>query len=203
MYISFKKIIHGVDKLIHPQKYYTNNITKNIKNLEKGDTVYVVRIPDIEHMSIITSFSALDEIIMEKCTVDDKLITKEDKTTAIDLRIYAKNPTYKLISGLNYYGITNENNHHTRDYIIRFYFNTKDVYNSFMLKSVYGNTLVTTDKNAIIKHINQMANTIKNRLYERLEAQEENPYNFVCDYTAVLRNFKKQYANLRNQVRML
>ena len=203
MCISFKKIIHGVDKFIHPKKYYTNNVTKNIKNLEKGDTVYVMRIPDIEHMSISISFSALEEIIMKKCTVDDKIIIKEFKTTIIDLRIYVKNPTYKLISGLDYYAL-DFNGHPTRDYIIRFYFNTKNVHNSFILKTVYGKILVTTDKNAIIKHINQMADVIKDRLYERLKEQEKYPYNYNCDCpTATLRNFKKQYASLRNQVRML
>lgn len=174
MYISFKKIIHGVDKLIHPQKYYANNVTKNIKNLEKGDTVYVIRIPDIEHMSILTSFSALEEIIMKKCTTDEKIISKEFKS--IDLRVCVKNPTYKLLNGLNYYKVGAFDGHPTHDYIIRLYLNTKDVhnsFNSFIVKTAYGKILVTTDKNDIIKHINQMADVIKDRLYEHLKEQEK------------------------------
>ena len=199
MYISFKKIIHGVDKLIHPQKYYTNNITKNIKNLEKGDTVYVMRIPDIEHMSISMSFSALEEIVMKKCTVYHINVQKE----FIDLRIYVENSTYKLTNGLHYYTLRDFNNS-TRDCIVGFYLNTKDVHNSFIVKIPYDKTLVTTDKNTIIRHINQMADVIKDRLYERLKEQEKYPYNYNCDCpTATLRNFKKQYASLRNQVRML
>ena len=204
-----------MDKLIHPKKYYTNNVTKNIKELEKGDTVYVMRIPDIEHMSISMSFSALEEIIMKKCTVDDKTISKEFKTTAIDLRIYVKNPTYKFTNGLNYYRLGDLNGHPTRDYIISFYLNTKDVHNSFIVKTAYGKILVTTDKNAIIRHINQMTNVIKDRLYERLKEQEKYLSGLIddtmyyrdceceCECTAILKNFKKQYASLRNQVRML
>ena len=204
MYISFKKIIHGMDKLIHPQKYYANNITKNIKNLEKGDTVYVVRIPDIEHMSISMSFSALEEIEMKKCILDEKIITFK----IIDLRIYVENPTYKFINGLNYYVVGDFNGHPTRNYIIRFYLDTKDVHNSFIMKTTYGKILVTTDKNTIIKHINQMADVIKDRLNERLKEEEKyiaDPIddtvyyrnNYNCDYcTTALRNFKKQYANV-------
>ena len=211
MSISFKYIIHKVDKLINPKKYYTNNITKNIKNLEKGDTVYVVRIPDIEHMSISMSFSALEEIEMKKCILDEKIITFK----IIDLRIYVENPTYKFINGLNYYVVGDFNGHPTRNYIIRFYLDTKDVHNSFIMKTTYGKILVTTDKNTIIKHINQMADVIKDRLNERLKEEEKyiaDPIddtvyyrnNYNCDYcTTALRNFKKQYANLRNQVRML
>lgn len=189
-----------MNKLIHPKKYYTNNVTKNIKNLEKGDTVYVMRMPDIEHMSISISFSALEEIIMKKCIVDEELKTT---TTTIDLRIYVKNPTYMFISGLDYYTV-GDFGHPTRDYIIRFYLQAKDVYNSFIVKTACGKILVTTDKNAIIRHINQMADVIKDRLYERLKEQEKYPYNYDWDCkTARLRNFKKQYANLRNQLRLL
>jgi hypothetical protein len=72
------------------------------------------------------------------------------------------------------------------------------------VKTAYGKILVTTDKNTIIRHINQMADVIKDRLYERLKEQEENTYNYDWDCkTARLRNFKIQYASLRNQVRML
>lgn len=199
-----------MDKFIHPKKYYTNNVTKNIKNLEKGDTVYVMKIPDIEYMSISTSFSALEEIIMKKCTVDDKIITKEFKS--IELKLNVKNPTYKFTNGLNYYTVR-DLRYSTRDCIIRFYFNPKNIHNSFILKTVYGKILVTTDKNAIIRHINQMTNVIKDRLYERLKEQEKYLSDLIddteyyrdceCECTAILRNFKKQYASLRNQVRML
>ena len=60
-----------------------------------------------------------------------------------------------------------------------------------------------------------MADGIKDRLNERLKEEEKyiaDPIddtvyyrnNYNCDYcTTALRNFKKQYANLRNQVRML
>ena len=50
MPISFKYIIHKVDKLINPKKYYTNNVTKKIKTLINGDKLYTLYLPKFEQL---------------------------------------------------------------------------------------------------------------------------------------------------------
>jgi len=206
MSISFNKIIHKLDRIIQPQKYYTNNVTKKLNKLEKGDKVYALFIPDIKHMAISTSMSALEEVIVTACTVYDISISKMGKPF-ITATFLFKSWYYSMFSELTYHQILN------MGYVISLVINGKEVEYTFIQKKYNGFLILSTNKNAIISHIKALVNIIKDRILERVMFNEEHKeqeniwtiyqHNETEYGNYLIINYKKLYAQIMQQLILL
>jgi hypothetical protein len=205
MSISFKYIIHKVDKLINPKKYYTNNITKKIKTLTNGDKMYALYLPNIEHMSIYTSLSALTDIELTTTYVkyarNDKVGDKKLYQIVVDF----DSQYYNMVKALPYIECGTK-------YTLTITIPQKDAgYYPVTLKKYDGFLILTTNKNTIKDYIKTFADTIKYRISSRLIYNEQNDnkewirqqqgqISYGQQYVI---NFKQQYAKIIHKLLLM
>lgn len=182
-----KKIIHKIDKIIQPKKYYTNNITKKIIKLNVGDKLYALSIPNMEKLSVPKSLTALDDIKLT--TVSINYIQKVESTTIIQFIIKFENKDECMISRLSY--MTERNN--SACYLPVTLNVKRDVNDySFNIRDYWENIIFTTDKNIIIEYIKTIANTVKCRLLANTQYNEEHKQQ---NYLWTMHDNKTEYGN--------
>ena len=210
-----KNIIKYIDKIINPQKYYINNVTKNIKKLNVGDKIYVMFIPDIEKLTTYTSLSALECVELTTCIVDyictEKIGTSKT-TTLVGLRLIFDKYYNGILCGITYY--TSRDDESGKKYITNITLNEKIIsHNSFNTKNYLGYTIFTTNKKTIKTHLKLFADTIKYRITERIlyneQHQEQENIWSICksnqnEYgNCHIIKYKKQYAKILQQLRLI
>lgn len=206
MSISFKYIIHKVDKLINPKKYYTNNITKKIKTLTNGDKIYALMMPDLENLGPYSLMYAMDNVILTTCILRDIHFSRFENTSIISMNMIFPNINdFGILAGLSY--------HTTMDgqYMIHISIKGNDVYHSFEIEKYNGKLIFTTNKNTIKKYLINFSNIIKNIISKKVKCNELYKINDCALYKTTeydygnnyITNCKKQYAKLLNQLALL
>jgi len=197
-------IIKKIHRFLFPSKYYVNNVTKPLNDLEKGDKLYVMHVPDLDKKPIATSLTALDEVELEIATVDLPT-AKKFKTSYLVVMLNKIN--YRLLSGIHYEVPT------VNQPVMELKLYRKDRTNTLYINKYNGILIVTTDKNVLAKIIKQMATVIGQRINERVKEKEKYKqeiygiYNWEgmeMNYTySLITNLKKTYSKLHNKLLLM
>lgn len=211
MSISFKHIIHKIDRAFNPRKYYTDNISKKITKLSVGDKIYAMYIPKIDKHSALYSLTALDKVELAACTVSYIQVGEiSNNNRIINLKVIIKNINkYNNLYNCTHYEVLSN-----KDFVVTFTLSTKGINDkSFTMNNYSGYLIFATDKKIIKSYLKPTVDVIKYKIAARILDNEQNNKTEEYLWTREggqttfgqhhIIGFKQQYAKLIQQLRLM
>ena len=153
------KIIKKLDRFINPSKYYRNDSVKPIDKLCNGDKLYILVIPNLEHIPIHGRVDALKSVLVTSCEI---LGVLQDKRHFDAIMLFDKR--YDELIRTHYFGERDYEILSTKQMALKMSFTkpknetkTKTLQLDNNDKIIY----LTTDKNVIINHLKSFFNAVK------------------------------------------
>lgn len=186
------KLLKSIDKFFNPKKYFVDRITKPIKLLKAGDTIYVLHIPEYskthsEHLTFYNFGTILKGISIEKGELLNLSLLVAGR------RIGVK---YKVISStaISDFIITIERNMIVDDF-------RKCNKNIFRSEDYFGEYYIATNKKSIADVINSLMMVVETN-FKRWKkiCQDESSTEML---TRKIKMFKKEISYMKYKLKLL